>query len=305
MGSRATKRATATALVRLYGELLDFLTPFGDERKSESPRGSYDWAPCGRHRPRIPKAGVSAHAPRGEAAARSGTAGRGAILGPVPLVPYWFIPPAPVVDALGAVGVPHGEVDLVLVNGEVAELSDRLTGGERVAVFPPFRDLSPARARGILRGPLRFLVDVHLARLARILRIAGFDVRGGEERDDRLASIAFHEERVLLSRDRELLKRRAVTRCYAPRSSEPEQQAREVLDRFDARGLARPFTRCPRCNGVLELRARSTVRDDVPKSTWQTYLSFSSCNQCGTVYWQGAHRAGIESMLERLGIPLV
>ncbi|MBN1834209.1 MAG: Mut7-C ubiquitin/RNAse domain-containing protein [Spirochaetales bacterium] len=202
-----------------------------------------------------------------------------------------------------SLGVPHTEVDLVLVDGRSVAFSHRLRPGERVSVFPVFesldiRDLTRVRSEP-LRDP-RFVVDVHLGRLAKTLRMLGFDSLYSNRMDDRsLAEIAGHEKRILLTRDRELLKRSLVSHGYYVRSPNPLEQLAEVVRRFDLARQVRPFTLCLRCNEPLVAVSKTEVLDKVPEHVARSYHRFRRCPLCGRIYWPGTHW---ESMRKALGL---
>jgi uncharacterized protein len=150
-------------------------------------------------------------------------------------------------DVLEAMGIPHTEIDLILVNGNAVEFAYRPTVGDRIAVYPVFEalDIGPtARLRPVpLRDP-RFVIDVNLGRLARLLRVLGFDVWWSFDADDQtLADISLAQRRILLTRDRALLKRRVITHGLFVRSDDPEEQTLEVIRRLDLRQRLAPFTR--------------------------------------------------------------
>ena len=158
-------------------------------------------------------------------------------------------------DVIESLGVPHTEIDLILVDGRSVRFDRRLRGGERVAVYPEFErfDITPIhrlRPRP-LRRP-RFVADVHLGTLARYLRLLGFDTRYDNDLDDAtLAELTSRERRILLTCDVGLLKRKAVVRGQWLRSRDPESQVEELVDALDLTRAFRPFTRCMTCNGVL------------------------------------------------------
>jgi len=159
-------------------------------------------------------------------------------------------------DRIESLGVPHTEVDLILVDGEPVPFSHRLTGGERVAVYPMFERFELGQANRLRPAPLReprFVLDVHLGRLASYLRLLGFDtLYRNDYEDDELERISRAEHRILLSRDTGLLKRSTVTHGAFVHTTDPRRQLREVLDRFQLDARIRPFSRCARCNGKVE-----------------------------------------------------
>jgi hypothetical protein len=190
-------------------------------------------------------------------------------------------------------GVPHTEVDLVLVNGESVDFSRKLASGDRVSVYPMFEswDLSGlSRVRAAPLREVRFEADVHLGRLARLLRMMGFDTTYGADRtDEELVASARREQRVVLSRDRGLLKRRLVTHGYLVRSQDPRTQLEEVLTRFDLARQVQLFSRCMDCNTPLARVSRASVLDHVPPVVAELCRDFSRCPRCGRVFWRGTH----------------
>lgn len=192
-----------------------------------------------------------------------------------------------------ALGVPHTEVDLILVNDRSVEWAYQLQEGDRVAVYPVFESfvITPLiRLRPQPLREVRFVLDGHLGRLAAYLRMLGFDTWYQNHIDDAvLAEISKEQQRILLTRDQGLLKRSAVTHGYWVRAIAPREQLHEVVQRFDLQRLARPFTRCLTCNGLLQAAALSEVKSEVPETTARFYHEFWRCASCGRVYWPGPH----------------
>jgi len=207
-------------------------------------------------------------------------------------------------DAVESLGVPHTEVDLILINGSEAEFGTRLGDGDRVSVYPVFEalDIGPVvrlRPRA-LREP-RFLLDVHLGRLARSLRLLGLDADYANSYDDvELTDRAFKLGRILLTRDRGLLKRAAITRGYCVRQTDSRQQILEILARFDLIGLIEPFSRCMACNGVLQHVTKAEVADSLPARVRELQDSFTRCDGCGRVYWQGTNYEQLRGFVEAI-----
>ena len=204
-------------------------------------------------------------------------------------------------DLIEAVGVPHTEVDLVLVNGESVDFAYLVRDGDRISVYPVFESLDIGAVTRVRPEPLRelrFVLDVHLGRLAAYLRLAGFDTVYRNTFDDaELAEIAAGG-RVLLTRDRELLKRRAVTRGYWLRATSPRSQLAEVLRRFDLSGAVRPFCRCLRCNALVRPVPKADVVAELPPRTRQYYDEFFRCPGCDRIYWRGGHFDALRRLLE-------
>jgi uncharacterized protein with PIN domain len=202
-----------------------------------------------------------------------------------------------------ALGVPHTEVELVLVNGESSTFDLLIEDGDRIAVYPKFEtfDVSPllrVRERPLRR--LRFVADAHLGGLARFLRMAGFDtLYDNNIHDDEIEQLAFDEDRVVLTRDRELLKRRTITHgCYI-HALKPEQQLRELFDRLDLAGSAEPFSLCLHCNAPLRAVDKADVLEQLPPAVRETHDEFNTCDCCGRVYWKGSHWKRMTDLLAR------
>jgi len=209
--------------------------------------------------------------------------------------------PASVKDTIEALGVPHPEVDLILVNGTPVDFSQALHDGDRVAVYPRFEaiDLGDVRRVGAdVPDPLRFVLDTHLRKLASYLRLAGFDATVLEDDSD-IARAGARETRVVLTRDRGLLKRNDVRWGCWIRSTDPQAQFVELVRRFTLAPQARPFTRCLRCNGLLEPVAKDAVAGRLLPRTRADVDEFHLCGTCGRVYWRGSHYQRLSCFLQR------
>ncbi len=201
-----------------------------------------------------------------------------------------------------ALGVPHTEVELVLLNGRTARFDALLEEGDRVAVFPRFRRLDVAdlaRTAGLPPGRLRFVADAHLGGLARLLRMAGFDTIYRNTLDAAaIEALAADASRIVLTRDRELLKRRGVDHGACVRAQAPQAQLAEVAERFGLAERARPFTLCLHCNAPLRVVAKDAVLQQLPPLVRATQDDFRTCDRCGRVYWKGTHWQRMRALLE-------
>ncbi len=218
--------------------------------------------------------------------------------------PVAFNPPVSVKHMIESLGVPHTEVDLILVNGESVAFDYQINAGDQVSVYPVFEALNIASLNHLHPQPLRdprYVLDVHLGRLAAYLRMLGFDtLYRNDYSDQHLASISVDESRILLTRDRGLLKRREITRGYFVRAIEPRIQIKQVLTRFDLAGLINPFTRCMRCNGRLVKVTKDEIISSLPPKTSQFINEFTRCESCGQVYWKGSHHEKILQIIQWL-----
>jgi len=212
-----------------------------------------------------------------------------------------FVPPAPVRHLIETLGVPHTEVELILVNGVSVDLDYRVADGDRISVYPMFESLDVSPLLRLRQRPLRrvrLVVDSHLGRLARYLRLLGFDTLFHNDLGDpELARLAAQEGRILLTRDKALLMRREVTHgCYV-REASPRQQLAALVRRLDLYREIRPFTRCMECNGRLRPVNKQQVAEQLPERTRELFHEFWQCLGCGRVYWQGSHFERMQALV--------
>jgi uncharacterized protein with PIN domain len=215
---------------------------------------------------------------------------------------YYFDRKASIKDCIESMGVPHTEVDLVLVNGASVDFSYILADRDRVSVYPVFELLDITGVTRLRSQPLRdpkFVVDVNLGRLARYLRLLGFDTLYRNDYLDRdLVEIGSQQRRIVLSRDRDLLKRAAITHGCFIHNAEPLHQVDEVIARLDLWSTAAPFKRCVRCNGLLSPVEKSAIEERLPPLTRKYYEVFWVCGDCGQIYWKGAHYKKMVGLVE-------
>jgi len=214
-----------------------------------------------------------------------------------------FALPASVKDMIESMGVPHTEVDLILLNGTPVDFCHPVQDGDRISVYPAFHSLD-TRSLLQLRTRLqdrRFVLDTHLGRLARYLRMLGLDAAyETDSEDQKLAQISHHEGRILLTRDRGLLKRGEVVHGYFVRAMEPKLQVVEVLRRFDLFPNIAPFRRCIACNTRLQSVAKETILERLPSDTRRRYDEFRICPSCNRIYWEGSHYEKMQRFIQRI-----
>lgn len=205
-------------------------------------------------------------------------------------------------DMIESLGVPHTEVDLILVNGQSVDFHYLVQDGDHISVYPVFEafDITPVlRLRPQPLRVVRFVLDIHLGRLAAHLRMLGFDTLYRNDYEDaQLACISRDDHRILLTRDRGLLKRSMVTHGHYVRATNPHQQLVEVVLHFDLFRLFEPFCRCIKCNGLLEGVDKAEVSDRLMPMTQQHYDEFRRCHDCGKLYWKGSHHRRMEHLIE-------
>ncbi|HET8668345.1 MAG TPA: Mut7-C RNAse domain-containing protein [Terriglobales bacterium] len=215
---------------------------------------------------------------------------------------HCFALPGSVKDMIESVGVPHPEVELLLINGASVSFSASVSEGDMVSAYPHFRLLDVSGVSLVAPEPLpaaRFVLDIHLGRLATYLRMAGFDtLYRNDYEDEELAELSAREPRILLTADRGLLKRGIVTHGYYVRSRQPREQLLEVFRRYDLLSSVSAFTRCLECNAPLVTTSKNAVLNRLEPRTRELYTEFSICTVCNRVYWKGSHYEHMRKVLE-------
>jgi uncharacterized protein len=220
------------------------------------------------------------------------------------IFPYEFTGKPSIKDTVEAIGVPHSEIDLILVDGESVDFDYQMQGSEHVAVYPVFESLDITPVVQLRSAPLRetsFVVDVNLGKLAQKLRLIGFDsLFRNDFTDNEIIELSLREKRIILTRDKGILKNNAVTHGYWIRNDNPKCQLQEVVNRLQLENNFKPFSRCSKCNALLHPVDKSLLYERLPKDTLQSFDAFMECNDCRQVYWQGSHYKHICKLIEEL-----
>jgi uncharacterized protein len=205
-------------------------------------------------------------------------------------------------DVIESCGIPHSEVDLILLNGEAVNFGYAVRGDAEIELYPPGIQSSNFREKRLqATGISAFVADVHLGKLVRDLRLLGIDVAYDPAAQDRqLVEIVSRNNRALLTRDRRLLMYAAVQHGYYLRSQNPLEQTIEVLRRFDLGSILSPFSRCLRCNALLESTEKKEVIGQLEPLTKIYYNDFRRCTGCAQVYWSGSHFTKLQKRLEEI-----
>jgi uncharacterized protein with PIN domain len=205
-------------------------------------------------------------------------------------------------DVIESCGVPHPEVGLILVDGQPVNFAYVVEEGAMIDVYP-VRSLPTQFEKHRLQTHCikRFVADGHLGKLARNLRLLGFDVAYDRQAQDRqLLGVMESENRALLTRDRRLLMHAIVKAGYCPRSQNPDEQIIEVLRRFDLFDSIAPFTRCLRCDAPLQEVAKADVIEKLEPLTKIYYERFRRCTGCRQIYWAGSHFSKLQKRLDEI-----
>jgi uncharacterized protein len=217
---------------------------------------------------------------------------------------YNYTDSTSVKDLIESMGVPHTEVDLILVNGVSVNFEYMIKDGDDISVYPTFESFDISPLQHLRPMPLRdpkFILDVHLGTLARYLRMIGIDsYYKNNLTDDQIIEISLNERRGILTRDRGMLKRKVVTHGYYVRATDPVQQLNEVVNRFQLKGMIDEFTRCMECNTPLIEIAKEEVFENIPEKVRKYQERFKKCNGCGKIYWRGSHYIKMEKIISQL-----
>jgi hypothetical protein len=220
-------------------------------------------------------------------------------------VEYELTRQASVKDIVESFGVPHTEVGRLTIDGLDISFSCPGSNHDRLDVYPlcpPVDALTPTLLRPEPLASITFAVDVNVGKLASLLRMAGFDtfyqnyISGAE-----LIEVAVQEKRIVLSRDKDLLKRKELAFGYLVREIYPEKQLAEVVHLFGIKEQMKPLSRCMRCNGLLQAVEKEQIIDQLEPLTKKYYHSFRQCRRCHTIYWPGSHRDKMLRLLNKYG----
>jgi hypothetical protein len=203
-----------------------------------------------------------------------------------------------------SLGIPHTEVDLIMVNGKSVNFKYLINDGDDISVYPVFESFDITKAQHLRPKPLRkpkFVTDVHLGRLTRYLRMMGLDVLYKNNfDDDEIVLVSINERRTILTKDRGILKRNEVTHGYWVRSKRIEEQTREVLNRFDLQREIKEFSRCIECNEILKPIKKELVINQLPPKVVQSQNEFYQCPSCKKIFWKGTHYQRMLSFIQSL-----
>jgi uncharacterized protein with PIN domain len=206
---------------------------------------------------------------------------------------HTFLGKMSVKDVIESLGVPHTEIDLILLNGESVGFNSKPENGDFISVYPVFESLDISNINKLRPEPLRhpkFVLDVHLGKLTKYLRMFGLDsLYQNNYEDQEIIDISINDKRIILTRDLGILKNSKVTHGYWVRSQKPKVQLTEVVNRFNLSAHIEPLNRCIECNGkIVEVEKDKIVNLLKPK-TRKFFENFYQCTNCKKVYWEGSH----------------
>lgn len=208
--------------------------------------------------------------------------------------------PTTVGETIHSLGIPLAEVDLILVNSKSVNRSHRLFENDYVSIHSAFETFDISSIQKTHKTPLRkiiFILDAHLGKLAKYLRMLGFDtLYKNDFEDDKIIEIANNENRIILTRDKTLLKSSNVDHGYYVRSIENHNQLIEVVKKFNLYSNMKSFARCTTCNDLLILKSKKEVQHKIDEKTYRIYNEFFFCPTCNKVFWKGSHFKNMEKL---------
>lgn len=217
---------------------------------------------------------------------------------------HTFIDRTSVKDVIESLGVPHTEIDLIIVNEKSVDFNYIINDGDDISVYPVFESFDISDVQHLRPEPLRdpkFILDIHLGRLAKYMRMLGFDtLYRFNFSEEEIISVSLNEKRAILTRSSGLLKHKKITHGYRLRNTNPKKQLKEVIERFQLSGLIKELTRCLVCNSVIEKMDKSQVEDRLPDKVKEWHNKFYFCEKCNKVYWKGSHYLKMKEFINDL-----
>jgi len=207
-------------------------------------------------------------------------------------------------DVIESLGVPHTEIETILVNRIAVDFGYLVKDQNTIEVYPPgwqFEARPAIAVRPATPDDRCFVLDTHLGRLAAYLRMLGFDtLYRNDYGDEELARVSSEENRILLTRDVGLLKRGIVQHGYFVRETNPEKQLTEIVRYYDLLPKIEPFGRCSKCNSALEVVSKDDIKEQLPPMTTDYFDEFRRCTGCGKIYWRGSHMDRLDKVISAL-----
>ena len=207
-------------------------------------------------------------------------------------------------DAIESLGVPHTEIDLILVNGKSVDFQYIVRDNDRVSVYPVFESLNISKVTRLREFPLRrtqFIADINLGKIAKYMRVLGFDLYFDPGLSpNEIIEISNRYKRIILTTSRKLLKFKAVSHGIFVRPGTTVQQIKRIIDTLDIRDRVDPFTRCLRCNARLEAVSKERILNRIPPKTREFCDVYVLCRFCDKIYWEGTHRFQMQKVVKQI-----
>jgi len=203
-----------------------------------------------------------------------------------------------------ALGVPHTEIDLILVNGNSVDFNYILQDEDRVSVYPVFESLNITNVTRLRKLPLRrnkFVADINLGDIVKYMRVLGLDLYYHPLFSTReIIEISKRENRIILTKSRKLLKFKEVSHGIFIRPGTTTEQIRRIIDCLDIKDNINPFSRCLGCNTLLNIVPKEKILDRIPPKTKEFCDEYFQCPSCDKIYWKGTHFIHMKKVVRQI-----
>jgi uncharacterized protein len=207
-------------------------------------------------------------------------------------------------DMIEALGVPHTEIDLILVNGNSVDFNYILQDKDRVSVYPVFESLNITNVTRLRKIPLRrnkFIADINLGDIVKYMRVLGFDLYYDPLfSTHEIIELSKRENRIILTKSRKLLKFKEVSHGIFIRPGTTIKQIIQILDYLDIKDNIKPFSRCPGCNTLLHIVPKEKILDRIPPKTKEFCDQYVQCPSCDKIYWKGTHFIHMKKVVRQI-----
>jgi uncharacterized protein len=207
-------------------------------------------------------------------------------------------------DMIEALGVPHTEIDLILVKGNSVDFNYILQDQDRVSIYPVFESLNIKNVTRLRKIPLRknkFIADINLGDIVKYMRVLGLDLYYNPLSSTReIIEISKRENRIILTKSRKLLKFKEVSHGIFIHPGTTTEQIRRIIDYLDIKDNIKPFSRCLGCNTLLNIVQKEKILDRIPPKTKAFCDEYVQCPSCDKIYWKGTHFIRMEKVVRKI-----
>jgi len=217
---------------------------------------------------------------------------------------YHFKGIASVKNLIEAIGVPHSEIRKITNNNRKKFFNYTVKDNDLIRIYPYNYGINKfilSLSSVFINCKIKFIIDVHLGKLGKYLKICGFDVLYNWKWDDNdIIKYANRDNRIILTHDAGLLKNKKVNKGYWTRSQNPDEQIVEVIDRYHLSGKIKPLKRCLHCNNLLVKTSKTEIKNKVPFMIFNKYRQFLCCHKCDNIYWKGPHYDSMKAFIKKI-----
>jgi len=207
-------------------------------------------------------------------------------------------------DMIESLGVPHTEVDLILINGNSVDFNYIVKDGDRASVYPTFESFNIKSVTYLRRKPLRqtrFIADINLGDIVKRMRMIGFDVYFNSALiNSQIIDVSLKDKRIILTKSKQLLKFKKVTHAIFIHPGSKDEQVKRIINKLDIKNQAKPFSRCLHCNSLLKKTTKEDVLRRIPPKTRDYCEEYFICESCDKLFWNGTHMINMGNFVYRM-----